>query len=179
MTKSSDASFKFGDSEEIKDTKSVEIPARVVGHCTSIKAEVVHKDIPLLLSKKAMKDAKVNGDFIISKIERFASDLDIICSTSGHYCIPIFLFEHIDHENKSELLLFLNDTISKEEKCKAAKKLDRQFGYPMSVKLMELLKNADMNDKELCVIIIEEVTKESGVCLKYQKNKLDQLLDFL
>ena len=179
MTKSSNASFKFGDSEEIKDTKSVEIPARVVGHCTSIKAEVVHKDIPLLLSKKAMKDAKVNGDFIISKIERFASDLDIICSTSGHYCIPIFLFEHIDHENKSELLLFLNDTISKEEKCKVAKKLDRQFGYPMSVKLMELLKNADMNDTELCVIIVEEVMKESGVCLKYRKNKLDQLLDFL
>ena len=36
----------------------VEIPARIVGHFTSIKAEVVGKDIPLLLSRKAVKDAK-------------------------------------------------------------------------------------------------------------------------
>ena len=44
---------------------------------------------------------------------------------------------------------------------------------------MELLKNADINDKKLCVII-EEITKECKVCLKYpKKKKLDQLLDFL
>ena len=44
-------------SEEIKAIKKAEIRARIVGHCTSIEAEVVSKDIPLLLSKKAMKDA--------------------------------------------------------------------------------------------------------------------------
>ena len=64
----SDASFRFGDSEEIKAMKSVEIPARIVGHCTSIKAEVVSEDVPLLLSKEAMKDAKVNIDFVNDKI---------------------------------------------------------------------------------------------------------------
>ena len=68
IKRTSDASFRFGDSEEIKAIKSVEIPARIVGHCTSIKAVVVSKDIPLLLSKKAMKDAKVNIDFVNNKI---------------------------------------------------------------------------------------------------------------
>ena len=87
---------------------------------------------------------------------------------SGHYCIPIFSFEHIDHENKSEVLLSMNGINSKEEKHKIAKKLHRQFGHPVSVKLVELLKNADINNKELCVII-EKITKE---CLKYkQTNK--------
>ena len=84
------------DSEEIKAIKKVEIPARIVGHCTSIKAEVVSKDILLLLSKKAMKDAndaKVRIDFINDKTEIFGSDLDIICRTSGHYCIPILSFK--------------------------------------------------------------------------------------
>ena len=85
IERKSDASFRFGDSEEIKAIKSVEIPARIVGHCTSIKAEVVSKDIPLLLSKKAMKYAKVNIDFVGDKIEIFGYDLDIIYSTSGHY----------------------------------------------------------------------------------------------
>ena len=38
IERKSDASFRFGNSEEIKDVKSVEIPARIVGHCTSIKS---------------------------------------------------------------------------------------------------------------------------------------------
>ena len=121
----------------------------MVGHCASIKAEVGSKDIPLLLSKKAIKDAKGNVDFVNNKIEIFGSDLDIICSTSGHYRIPTFSFEHIDHENKSEVLLSINDMNSKEEKRKVAKNIHRQFGHPTTVKLTELLKNVDMTDKEL------------------------------
>ena len=100
IERKSDASFRFGESEEITAIKSVEISPRIVGHCTSIKAEVVSKDIPLLLCEKSMKDAKVNIDFANDKIEIFGSDLDNICSTSGHYCISIFLFEHIEHEKK-------------------------------------------------------------------------------
>ena len=84
IERKSDPSFRFGDSEEIKAIKSVKIPARIVGHCTSIKSEVVSKDIPLLLSKKAIKDAKVNIGFVNDKTEILGSDLDIICSTSGH-----------------------------------------------------------------------------------------------
>ena len=84
IERKSDPSFRFGDSEEIKAIKSVKIPARIVGHCTSVKSEVVSKDIPLLLSKKAMKDAKVNIGFVNDKTEILGSDLDIICSTSGH-----------------------------------------------------------------------------------------------
>ena len=68
IERKSDASFRFGDSEEIKAIKIVEIPARIVGHCTSIKAEVVSEDAPLLLSKKAMEDAEVNIDFVNDKI---------------------------------------------------------------------------------------------------------------
>ena len=74
-----------------------------------------------------------------------------------HYCIPIFSFEHIDHENKSKVLLSMNDMNSKEEKRKVAKKLHWQFGHPTSVILIELLKNADINSKE--EVIIEEVAK--------------------
>ena len=124
IERKSDVSFRFGDSEEIKAIKSVEIPARIDGHCTSIKAEVVSKDIPLLLSKKAMKDAKVNINFVNNKIEIFGSDLDIICSTSGH-CMPIFLIEHIYYENKSEVLLSMNDKRGKRGKTRKNAELQR------------------------------------------------------
>ena len=125
-----------------------------------------------------MKDAKANIDFVGDKIEIFGSDLDIICSTSRHYCILVFSFKHIDYENKSEILLSMNNIKGKEEKCKSCKEVHRQFLHPTSAKLIELLKNADINDKELCVII-EEITNKCEVCLKYQKKQnKDQLLDF-
>ena len=63
---------------------------------------------------------------------------------------------------KSEVLLSLNHTISKEEKHKVAKKLHRQFGHAKSIKLIKLLKNTE---------IIEEIMKECEVSLKYQKKK--------
>ena len=52
IERKSDASFRFGDGEEVKAIRSVEISARIVGNCTSIKAEVVSKDIPLLKNRK-------------------------------------------------------------------------------------------------------------------------------
>ena len=117
-----------------------------------------------------MMDVKVSKDKknrnINGKIKIFGNDLDIICNMSGHCCILIFLFKHIGHENKSEVLLCTNDISSKDEKRKVTKKLHRQFGHPTSVKRIELLKNADINSKELCVII-EEITKQCEVCLKY------------
>ena len=146
----------------------MQIPAIIIGHCTSIKAELLSKNITFLLSKKAMKDAKVNIDFVNDEIEIFRSDLDIICSMSGHYFISVFMFQNIENENKSVVLLSMNYIKSKEEKRNVEKKLHREFGQPTSVKLIEVFKNADMNDKELC-IIIEEVTKECEVCLKYKR----------
>ena len=107
----------------------MEILARIVRHCTSIKAEVVSKDIPLLLSKKAMKDFKVHIDFVNDKIEIFGSGLNITCRTSGHYCIPTISLKYIDHENKIEFLLSTNGMNSKEGKRSFSKKFHRQFGH--------------------------------------------------
>ena len=43
IKRKSGVSYTFGDIEEKQTIKSVEIPARIVGNCTSIKAEVVRK----------------------------------------------------------------------------------------------------------------------------------------
>ena len=47
----------------------------------------------------------------------------------------------------------------KEEKRNFLKKLHRQFGHLYKVRFIELLKNAEISYKELCVII-EEITKK-------------------
>ena len=51
------------------------------------------------------------------------------------------------------------------------------MGHPTSLNLIELLKNADVNGKELCEII-EEITKECEVYLKYQKNQIRAVVGF-
>ena len=84
---------------------------------------------------------------------------------SEDYCIPRLLFEQIDHEKKSEVLVFINDMNSKEEKRKVVNKLQNQFRHPMPVKLIEPMKNADIDSREFCVIK-KEITKECEVCLK-------------
>ena len=48
IERKSDSSFRLGD-EKIKAIKNVEMPARTVGHCASIKTNVVSKDILLLI----------------------------------------------------------------------------------------------------------------------------------
>ena len=59
---------------------------------------------------------------------------------------------------KTKVLLSMNDMNSKEKKRKVTRKLHRHLRHPTSVKLIELLKNADINEKEICVII-EKIVK--------------------
>ena len=54
-----------------------------------ITTEVIDKDLPLLLSKQAMKNAKVSIDFENDTVEILEKEHQIQFSSTGHYCIPI------------------------------------------------------------------------------------------
>jgi hypothetical protein len=51
--------FKFGGGEKLKSRGSYNIPAVLAGKEVTVQTDVVASDIPLLLSKKAMKKARV------------------------------------------------------------------------------------------------------------------------
>ena len=59
-TSKSNNSFKFGDSNLWKVLKKVKIPVIIAGIQATVTTDVVEYDIPLLLSKEAMKKAKTN-----------------------------------------------------------------------------------------------------------------------
>ena len=50
---------------------------------------VISNDLPLLLSKEAMKKADTQIDFASDKINILGCDVQAIFRKSGHYCIPI------------------------------------------------------------------------------------------
>ena len=55
--------FKFGGGERLKSKGEYNLPAVIAGKEVTIKTDIVVSDIPLLLSRQAMKTAGVKMDF--------------------------------------------------------------------------------------------------------------------
>ena len=71
--------------------------------------DVIDTELQRLLSKNAMKLAKVKIDFNNDKINIFREDIDILFTESGHYFIPISrtnkAISEVDKGNSTEHIL--------------------------------------------------------------------------
>ena len=114
--------FKFGDNKVIKSLKRVKIPVIIAGTSATITTDVVQYDIPLLLSKEAMKKARTQIDFEEDKVLIFGKKVDIKFSSTGHYCIKLENKFTDEEAFKSNIVLFCNylSKCSSLEKCKIA-----------------------------------------------------------
>ena len=81
--------FKFGSGKLIKSIKRVTISIRIAGKNTDLTKDVIETDIPLLLSKEAMKKSNTRTDFANDIMHIFDVEIPARFSSSGHYCIPI------------------------------------------------------------------------------------------
>ena len=68
VVKSCSNSFRFGDGNSKRANKSVTMPVRIGNEDIMIKTGVIHSDLPLLLSKEAMKKGGVKIDFARDKV---------------------------------------------------------------------------------------------------------------
>ena len=89
VEESSSSSFRFGDGDSKTANKSVTIPARIGNEDIMIKTDVIDSDLPLLLSKEAMKKGDVKIGFAIDKVSFLNQNVDIVFTSSGHYAIPL------------------------------------------------------------------------------------------
>ena len=148
----SETIFKFGNGKICHSIKRITIPVVIAGQNVLLTTEVIENDIPLLLSKDTMKKANTYIDFANDKII-LNKKVPVKFTTSGHYCIPMGKIVDDNHDKvlKSELILFCDDVneLSNVEKEIIAIKLHRQFSHPSSDKLIPLLKDANINDKQL------------------------------
>ena len=85
----SQKSFKFGGGTRLPSEGQYVLPAVIAGKKVTIKTDVVDSDIPLLLSKDAMKKACVKLDLETDTAEIMGTKINLNCTTSGHYCIPL------------------------------------------------------------------------------------------
>ena len=98
------------------------IPAEMGEHPVMIEVEVVKSDIPLLLSKEAMKKAKMVLHMDEDYAEIFGRKVMLDTTSAGHYVIPLLnqkTSSEINDDqifNIEEILVVDFSTASKEEK---------------------------------------------------------------
>ena len=85
----SKASFTFGDGSSEKSLKRTQIPCYIGGKRCFIETDVVKCNIPLLLSKKAMKKGRMCLNFADDRATLGKLTIPLKCSTSGHYLLPL------------------------------------------------------------------------------------------
>ena len=83
--------FKFGDSRKVQSKLRVTIPAKINSTDVSIVTDLVNDDIPLLLSKEAMKKANTQIDLSPDSFFMFGTKPPLIFTNSGHYAIEYLL----------------------------------------------------------------------------------------
>ena len=81
--------YKFGDGNTLKSIHSVVLLCIITGMKISISIDVVDSDIPLLLSKNAMKRAKTRINFENDTVTMLGRKVPMQCTSSGHHHILI------------------------------------------------------------------------------------------
>ena len=169
----SNSVFEFGDSQLIKSNK------RSYDSTTDVKSN----DLPLLLSKKAMKEVNTQIDFASDKINILAHDVQVIFSTSGHYCIPTGRLNSsgmdFSEEVKEEVNLYCKELSEKtvSQKQKIAEKLHHRFSHAKSDKFKVLLRDAKVMDKDL-EDLLDRLDDSCSVCKKYRRPKPRPVVSF-
>ena len=168
--------FKFGDGNKLSLLYKVILPCVVADIEVSIITDVVYSDIPLLLSKDAMKRAGTCLNFENDSVMMLKKKILLRCTSSGHYYIPIT--KPLPDKHKFKHILFIKE-ISKNmaEKIKIATKLHRQFSHPSSKKLCDLVKNAGVTDPEF-IKILQTLPSSCEVCIHYKKTEPKPIIGF-
>ena len=153
--------FKFGGGTRLLSEGEYSLPAQLAGHKVMLTTDVVSSDIPLLLSKSAMKNAKMHINLEDDTAEVMGQKISLNCTSSGHYCIPI-LQEEIKVNNVSLAEL------SEKERKKTLLKLHLQFGHASAEKMILLLKDAKIWNSNYSTIINQIVTN-CEICQRFKK----------
>ena len=132
-----------------------------------IETNVVDSEIPLLLSKAAMKKAGSKLDFCYDTATMLGENVKLSFTKLGHYCIPIGNKKQLISQNGKDqvkLVLRVSDLSSKgtEEKRKMVLKLYQQFSHPSKERLRSLVTCAGIKDQEF-LKLIETVSNECEV----------------
>ena len=112
-----------------------------------------------------MKGAKIKLDLENDKAEIWGNTIDLDCTSSGHYCVPL------DKEIVRIDECFVTTKNVKKtyaEKETILKKLHKQFAHPSQEKLKALMIDANIWDADY-QNIATQLYQNRDICLKFHK----------
>ena len=169
----SDAQFKFGNPNIYKSIHKVVFPAEIGSKKILITADVLETNIPLLISKSAMKKAKTVIKFETDEVIMFNRKIRLRFTPTGHYCITLNKKASIAYyEDEQTKVYFVNleklVSLTEEEKQRTAVKIHKQFCHASGKRLRKLLVDAGVEDLKM-LKLMEDVSKTCDICTRYKK----------
>ena len=163
--------FKFGNNGKLTSQGLYILPCIIAGKSCTIEVDVVKSDILLLLSKKAMKKAKMKIDLENDKCAVFGKEIELKTTSSGHYCISVLEEMATENDTGVDWVLAVDlSALSNEDKIKAIDKLHKQMGHHPKDRFVKLLKDANAwydGAERHIEQVIESLT---GGCLLLKRN---------
>ena len=80
---------KFGNSAKLRSKGKYKLLVILAGKVGILELDLIKSDIPLLMSKKAMKEARMKIGLTNDTVEVFGFKASLLTTRSGHYCIPL------------------------------------------------------------------------------------------
>ena len=161
--------FKFGSGNKFSSLYKVKLPAKIGNKKVFILSDVVETDIPLLLSKAAMKRAETKISFTDDSVTMFGLKQEVFITSSGHYSIPLNsngkILKDISAGKNVHITLFTKNM----DKHKIALKLHAQFAHPTKDKLIELVKRAGYAEDDELIKNIVKVSDSCEICKQYKR----------
>ena len=170
--------FRFGDGLEVMSTEKTKIPGCIGQSKIMIEANIVEKDLPLLLSKASLKKAGAVLDFTNDTLKFNGECINLFETQSKHYCVPLCNKKRLvigpEHWKRPSLVLTVTEEAmfgkDPQEIKRKVEKLHRQFSHPPSDKLKTVLKTAGFERREY-LQAIDEVSNNCQICLLYKRPK--------
>ena len=163
--------FRFGDGVETKSLMCASVPVFIGKGKFVLDIEIVPNQIPLLISKGAMKQMSMELNFATDTATVHGEQVKLICTSTGHYCLPLNLTCIDDNSVNFVLHLECLNDLSQEEMSKKALKLHRQFSHASKEKLKKLLRDGGCQNREF-MKCIDQVCDDCDICLKFRKPPL-------
>ena len=139
--------FKFGNNGMLNSLGKYTVPVVIAGKRCMIEFDIIDSDIPLLMSKSAMKKMKMKINLENDTVDIWGTTLELETTNSGHYLLP--LLGETEEVNISWVLAVDFETISEKEKYHQMKKLHKQFGHTPKDKFIAFMKDAKAWNKSL------------------------------
>ena len=160
-------SFKFGSGDFFKSIYKVKVPALIGSHSILIESDVVDTDIPMLLSRSAMKKADTYINFKDDSVTMLGEKQNVMITSSGHYSLPLtHHLKVLDDVNSNHSKVTLN-VKQKYDLKDMAIKLHSQFSHPKVDRLIRLVQNSGWEDKRGLLEMIQIISAKCTTCKEY------------